>query len=96
MVSDGILAQPPLFQKGHRVPHRWLITRTDVSVLAYSVFNVQQRVLIYPSTIYGTIFAAVIKCHKTRQRLLYIADVVLLRSFYFGGFIRVFPSEISR
>ena len=24
MVSDGILAQPPLFQKGLRVPHRWL------------------------------------------------------------------------
>ena len=24
MVCDGILAQPPLFQKGHRVPHRWL------------------------------------------------------------------------
>ena len=43
MVSDGILAQPPLFQKGHRVPHKWLSTRTDVSVLAYSVFNVQQR-----------------------------------------------------
>ena len=24
MVSDGILAQPLLFQEGHRVPHRWL------------------------------------------------------------------------
>ena len=24
MVCDGILAQPPLFQKGHRVPHKWL------------------------------------------------------------------------
>ena len=24
MVCDGILAQPPLFQKGQRVPHRWL------------------------------------------------------------------------
>ena len=43
MVCDGILAQPPLFQKGHRVPHKWLSTRTDVSVLDYSVFNVQQR-----------------------------------------------------
>ena len=45
MVCDGILAQPPLFQKGHRVPHKWLSTRTDVSVLACSVFNVQQRFL---------------------------------------------------
>ena len=43
MVCDGILAQPLLFQEGHRVPHKWLSTRTDVSVLAYSVFNVQQR-----------------------------------------------------
>ena len=43
MVCDGILAQPPLFQKGHRVPHKWLSTRTDVSVLAYSIVNVQQR-----------------------------------------------------
>ncbi len=41
MVCDGFLAQPPLFQKGQRVPHRWLITRTDVSVLAYSVFKVR-------------------------------------------------------
>ena len=24
MVCDGILAQPPLFQKGQRVPHKWL------------------------------------------------------------------------
>ena len=24
MVCDGILAQPPLFQKGLRVPHKWL------------------------------------------------------------------------
>ena len=42
MVCDGFLAQPPLFQKGHRVPHKRLFTRTDVSVLDYSVFNVQQ------------------------------------------------------
>lgn len=46
MVCDGILAQPLLFQEGHRVPHKWLSTRTDVSVLAYSIFNVQQRSLI--------------------------------------------------
>ena len=24
MVCDGILARPPMFQKGHRVPHKWL------------------------------------------------------------------------
>ena len=24
MVCDGILAQPLLFQEGHRVPHKWL------------------------------------------------------------------------
>ena len=45
MVCDGILAPPSVTQwaGGSWRTSQAAITRTDVSVLAYSVFNVQQR-----------------------------------------------------
>ena len=46
MVCDGILAPPSVTPSGAGGSWRTsqvAITRTDVSVLAYSVFNVQQR-----------------------------------------------------
>ena len=53
MVCDGILAHPPQCKGGSPRTSQVAITRTDVSVLAYSVFNVQQRRLHKnPSTIY--------------------------------------------
>ena len=55
MVCDGILAPPSVthWAGGSWRTSQVAITRTDVSVLAYSVFNVQQRFPKKdPSTIY--------------------------------------------
>ena len=56
MVCDGILAPPSVTLSkagGSWRTSQVAITRTDVSVLAYSVFNVQQRFPKKdPSTIY--------------------------------------------
>ena len=43
MVCDGILAQPPQCKGGSTRTSQVAITRTDVSVLGYSIVNVQQR-----------------------------------------------------
>ena len=40
-VSDGILAQPPLFQEGHRVPHKWLSSglMSQCLLIQFSMFS---------------------------------------------------------
>ena len=52
MVCDGILAQPPLFQKGQRVPHRWLSPglMSQCLTIQFSMFS--REIRKNPSTIY--------------------------------------------
>ena len=52
MVCDGILAQPPLFQKGHRVPHKWLSPGLMSQCLHIQFSMFSRGLKKDPSTIY--------------------------------------------
>ena len=53
MVCDGILAQPPLFQKGQRVPHKWLSPGLMSQCLHIQLSMYSRGFQKDPSTIYA-------------------------------------------
>ena len=83
MVSDGILAQPPLFQKGLRVPHRWLSPGLMSQCLHIQLSMYSRGFRKDPSTIYEMGEGKLLppsprKCFvvvKQRQQACFLASV---------------------
>ena len=73
MVSDGILAQPLLFQEGHRVPHRWLSPGLMSQCLHIQFSMFSRGFQKDPSTIY--VRGKAKKCPPLKENFLLSSNV---------------------
>ena len=73
MVCDGILAQPLLFQEGHRVPHRWLSPglMSQCLTIQFSMFSrgLRKRSL-YLYQLGGPIFTPLWVCFRNIFKII--------------------------